>query len=106
VIFPEGKRSSNGALARFRVGPSLLAIEKGIPVVPIYVEGSGAIRPKGSTSNQAGAVTAVVGSPVAFEHDADPAEATHTLHRAMEDLRTRVHHKTHATPSPSVLITN
>jgi 1-acyl-sn-glycerol-3-phosphate acyltransferase len=101
VIFPEGKRSSNGALARFRVGPSLLAIEKSVPVVPLYVEGSGAIRPKGSTTNRPGPVTAVVGEPVVFAPGADPAEATHTLHKAMEELRARVHQRTHAPPRPA-----
>jgi 1-acyl-sn-glycerol-3-phosphate acyltransferase len=96
VIFPEGKRSSNGALARFRVGPALLAIEKGVPVVPLFVEGSGAIRPKGSTSNREGPVTTVVGAPIAFAPGTDPAEATHTLQKAMEQLRAGVHQHTRA----------
>jgi 1-acyl-sn-glycerol-3-phosphate acyltransferase len=105
VIFPEGKRSSNGALARFRVGPALLAIEKSVPVVPLYVEGSGAIRPKGSTTNQPGPVTTLVGEPIAFAPDTDPSEATHALQRAMEDLRLRVHQRTRAMPlAPSALV--
>jgi len=101
VIFPEGKRSSNGALARFRVGPALLAIEKGVPVVPLFVEGSGAIRPKGSTENRPGPVTAVVGHPVVFAPGSDPGQATHTLQKAMEEVRSQVHHKTSVGPLPA-----
>jgi 1-acyl-sn-glycerol-3-phosphate acyltransferase len=97
VIFPEGKRSSNGSLARFRVGPSLLAIEKHVPVVPLFVEGSGAIRPKGSTTNRQGPVTTVVGAPIEFAAGTDPSAATHSLQRAMEDLRVSVHQRTRAT---------
>jgi 1-acyl-sn-glycerol-3-phosphate acyltransferase len=101
VIFPEGKRSSNGSLARFRVGPSLLAIEKHVPVVPLYVEGSGAIRPKGSTTNRPGPVTTVVGTPIEFTPGTDPSEATRALQKAMEELRVRVHQRTRATPVPA-----
>jgi 1-acyl-sn-glycerol-3-phosphate acyltransferase len=99
LIFPEGKRSSNGSLARFRVGPSLLAIEKHVPVVPLYVEGSGAIRPKGSTTNRQGPVTTVVGVPIEFAPGTDPSEATHSLQKAMEELRASVHERARMTVS-------
>jgi long-chain acyl-CoA synthetase len=39
-VFPEGHRSINGALLPFHHGPSILAIEKGVPMVPIGLIGT------------------------------------------------------------------
>ena len=67
VIFPEGGRSSGGKLARLRVGPAILAISQQVPVVPMYLEGLAAIRPKGSRAMQPGPVTVKIGAPLYFD---------------------------------------
>jgi 1-acyl-sn-glycerol-3-phosphate acyltransferase len=41
VVFPEGKRSRDGALRPFKPGSFKLAIRAGVPIVPITVEGTG-----------------------------------------------------------------
>lgn len=47
VVFPEGSRTLDGAVHRFKGGIFLLAIENGLPIVPVSVAGSRVVMPKG-----------------------------------------------------------
>jgi len=47
LVFPEGTRSPDGKLLPFRPGPFSLAIEAGVPIVPITVHGTQTLMPKG-----------------------------------------------------------
>jgi 1-acyl-sn-glycerol-3-phosphate acyltransferase len=47
VLFPEGTRSQDGHMQRFRHGASRLAIELGVGVVPIAIVGAYQAMPKG-----------------------------------------------------------
>ncbi len=47
IVFPEGTRSTDGWLQRFRHGTSRLALEMKMPVVPIAIVGAYAAMPKG-----------------------------------------------------------
>jgi cytidylate kinase len=44
LIFPEGGRVFGGELGAARGGVGYLAIQTGVPVVPVYVEGTGRLR--------------------------------------------------------------
>jgi 1-acyl-sn-glycerol-3-phosphate acyltransferase len=46
-VFPEGTRSPDGNLIRFYPGAFRLAVRFGVPVVPVVVDGTGDILPKG-----------------------------------------------------------
>jgi 1-acyl-sn-glycerol-3-phosphate acyltransferase len=46
--FPEGTRSRNGVLLPFKKGPFYLAMESGVPVVPVSIWGSEQMMTKGS----------------------------------------------------------
>lgn len=48
LVFPEGTRSAAGDLAPFQRGGFLLALKAGLPIVPVGIQGSGSIRPKGA----------------------------------------------------------
>jgi len=48
LIFPEGTRSRDGQLQRFRRGGFFLALESGAPIVPISIKGTYEMMPKGS----------------------------------------------------------
>lgn len=47
ILFPEGTRSRDGKLGRFKRGAFHLAIEAGVPVVPVAISGTGkVVRPR------------------------------------------------------------
>jgi len=46
MIFPEGTRSKNGEVGFFKRGAFQLAIEAGVPILPIVLDGTGGILPK------------------------------------------------------------
>jgi 1-acyl-sn-glycerol-3-phosphate acyltransferase len=56
LVFPEGTRSPDGKLLPFRPGPFSLAIEAGVPLVPITVHGTEALMPKGRLSIKPGRI--------------------------------------------------
>jgi 1-acyl-sn-glycerol-3-phosphate acyltransferase/uncharacterized protein with GYD domain len=85
-IFPEGARTSAHKLARFRMGPAILALTHDIPVVPMYLEGLKEIRPKGSREMRPGPVAVRVGPPIRFPSGTGVEEATRELHRAVDRL--------------------
>ncbi|MBL4651725.1 MAG: 1-acyl-sn-glycerol-3-phosphate acyltransferase [Flavobacteriales bacterium] len=45
LAFPEGTRSKNGELNTFKKGPFMLAIQAGVPIVPIAISGTENIFP-------------------------------------------------------------
>jgi 1-acyl-sn-glycerol-3-phosphate acyltransferase len=67
IIFPEGTRSPDGSLREFKSGGFHLAIEAGVPIVPIAVSGSRRISPKGSLRIHSGTVRVRYGEPIPTE---------------------------------------
>ncbi|MFN8096568.1 MAG: lysophospholipid acyltransferase family protein [Vicinamibacteria bacterium] len=64
VLFPEGTRSPDGRVLRFRRGSFRLAIEAGVPVVPVSIVGVKALVPEGIPSVRPGTVRLVLHPPV------------------------------------------
>jgi 1-acyl-sn-glycerol-3-phosphate acyltransferase len=50
LVFPEGTRSRDGSLQRFKTGPFRLAAEAGVDVLPLVIDGTADIIPKGRLS--------------------------------------------------------
>lgn len=67
VVFPEGTRSADGSVARFRAGIVMLAIEAGLPIVPVAVEGTRHVMRKGRLMTCPGHVRVRVLEPVSTE---------------------------------------
>lgn len=49
VLFPEGTRSEDGRVGAFKLGAAWLAVEYGVPVVPVALRGAYSAMPKGSS---------------------------------------------------------
>lgn len=64
LIFPEGTRSLDGRLRRFRRGGFLLAIAGGAPIVPVTIGGTFELMPKGRFGAKRGTVSVVFHPPV------------------------------------------
>ena len=67
IVFPEGSRSPDGQLTEFKSGGFHLAIEAGVPILPVTVSGSMAITPKRSLRIESGTVKVVYGKPIPTE---------------------------------------
>ena len=64
MIYIEGKRSFDGKLLPFKKGPFYLAIECGIPVVPVTIVGTFEAMPKGRFAVKPGLVRLVFHEPI------------------------------------------
>ncbi len=64
LVFPEGTRSPIGKLLPFKKGPFHLAMEAGVPVVPITIAGSHEAWPKGEMSLHEGEVVVHFHPPI------------------------------------------
>jgi 1-acyl-sn-glycerol-3-phosphate acyltransferase len=64
IIFAEGTRSADGTVARFKGGSLLLAIQAGLPIVPVAVEGTRHVMKKGRLRTEPGDVTLVIHDPI------------------------------------------
>ena len=64
VVFPEGTRSIDGRVGRFKRGLFLLAVEAGLPIVPVAVIGSRHVMRKGRLMTCPGKVELVVHEPI------------------------------------------
>jgi len=70
LVYPEGTRSPDGRLQRFKKGVFVMAIKAGAPIVPISVSGSNKIMPKGKFVMRPGGVRITFHQPVATEGSA------------------------------------
>jgi len=90
VIFPEGTRSTSRKMARFKHGVSLLALEKNVPVVPVYLTGLSKLRPKGSREIHPGPAGAHIQPPIYLPPDTPVPEATRMIYDALNRVHQRV----------------
>jgi len=72
LIYPEGGRSPDGWGQEFKGGAAYLSSRTGAPVVPVFIDGSGAIFGKGMKRPKPGRTRVVFGSPLR------PAEGENT----------------------------
>ena len=67
IVFPEGTRSVDGRVGRFKKGSFLVAAEAGLPVVPVSVSGSRHVMRKGRLMVCPGEVELTVHEPISSE---------------------------------------
>lgn len=66
-IFPEGTRSADGKLLPFKPGAFKLAVQAGVPLLPVVVSGAGRGMPKGGAWIHPARLTVRVLDPVRTE---------------------------------------
>lgn len=64
VSFPEGTRSRDGEVGRFKAGAFVAAIEAGVPIVPVAIAGAGAVLPPPGFLVRPGTIRVAVGEPI------------------------------------------
>jgi len=63
VVYPEGTRIRAGTRAKYKTGGARLAIELGVPIVPV-AHNAGWLWPKGTFGKRPGTVTISFGKPI------------------------------------------
>jgi 1-acyl-sn-glycerol-3-phosphate acyltransferase len=72
LIFPEGGRSPDGWGQQHKGGAAYLAVRCGVPVVPVHLDGTGRVLPKGRSVPEPQSVGINIGAPL---HPADGEDA-------------------------------
>ena len=105
-IYPEGTRSPDGSLYRFRTGVARLALRSGAPVVPVGLVGTRAVQPPGSKRWHRAPVEVHFGTPLHFGDRAAQErssrvlrEVTETIREAVQDLSGQSYVDAFAAPS-------
>jgi 1-acyl-sn-glycerol-3-phosphate acyltransferase len=86
VIFPEGTRSADGELLPFKKGGFHLALETGMPILPVAVSGGETVLPKRSWTIRPGVIDVVFLPPVQPGGDTR-AEIPALVSRVRESIR-------------------
>ena len=64
MVYPEGTRSSDGVVQRFKPGSFLIALQSGLPIVPLSIVGTRQIMRKGELVTRPGTVRLVLHEPI------------------------------------------
>lgn len=78
-LFPEGTRSRTGAVAPFKGGAFQSAIDAGVEVLPVAIEGAGAVLPPDGFRARPGVITVRFGSPIPTAGEASDAASRQVL---------------------------
>jgi 1-acyl-sn-glycerol-3-phosphate acyltransferase len=68
VIFPEGTRSQTGQPGPFKKGAFKLALDLGLPILPITISGTRNILPTGTVDLMPGKVTMMIHKPIEIKN--------------------------------------
>ncbi|HOC41605.1 MAG TPA: lysophospholipid acyltransferase family protein [Thermoanaerobaculales bacterium] len=64
MVFAEGTRSPDGHLQAFKKGGFHLAVEAQVPILPVAVNGSHRLLPKGAPAVRPGRIEVAIGDPI------------------------------------------
>ncbi|OPY84704.1 MAG: 1-acyl-sn-glycerol-3-phosphate acyltransferase [Syntrophus sp. PtaU1.Bin208] len=96
MTFPEGTRSGDGTIQPFKHGVFHLAIQAGVPIVPVTIIGSGAIMRKRSLKINPGGVKLIFDEPIDVG-----GYSIETRHQLIDRVRNTIieNHRKYSSPS-------
>lgn len=83
VIFPEGTRSHNGEVGRFKRGAFQIAWDLGLPIIPLSLDGCYEVLPKGKPFVYRAPVHMHIGEPIDLKQFSNPNEAIEAVRNAV-----------------------
>jgi 1-acyl-sn-glycerol-3-phosphate acyltransferase len=83
-MYPEGTRSPDGRLYKGKTGLARLALQTGVPVIPVAMMGTDVVNPPGKKMLRFGRVTVRFGKPMDFSRF-DGLEGNRFIERAVID---------------------
>lgn len=86
VIYPEGGRSPDGWGQDFKGGAAYLSSRTGAPVVPVFIDGTGAIFGKGAKRLRPGTTKVVFGRPLVARPDENTRRFSARIEAAVTEL--------------------
>jgi 1-acyl-sn-glycerol-3-phosphate acyltransferase len=86
VIFPEGTRSRSGEMAAFKPGAALIAVELGLSVLPVRIEGLDRVLPPGARRPRRGRASVTFGRPLVPHSGETPRAFSQRLEAAVRAL--------------------
>jgi len=89
-IFPEGTRSPDGRLYKFRTGVARLALRSGAPVVPVGLIGTRDVQPPNSRRWHRKPVAVHFGPPLDFSHLRAQERSARVLREVTESVRAEI----------------
>jgi long-chain acyl-CoA synthetase len=88
IVFPEGERSPDGALASFRPGIGLLIKQSSAAVLPVALHGLGDLKTRQRSWFRSGTLEVRIGQPVRFAANELENVITAQLHSEVDKLLT------------------
>jgi 1-acyl-sn-glycerol-3-phosphate acyltransferase len=89
-IYPEGTRSHDGKLYKGKVGVAVIALETGVPVVPVAVIGTDKLAPQGKKFGRWTRPTIKFGEPMDFSQYAGQHEDREVLRKVTDEIMDRI----------------
>jgi 1-acyl-sn-glycerol-3-phosphate acyltransferase len=86
VIFPEGGRSPDGWAQEFKPGAAFLSVRRNVPIVPVHIEGTDEVLPKGSKLPKRHRCTVTFGLPLTPHEGEDARDLNARLAAAVNEL--------------------
>jgi 1-acyl-sn-glycerol-3-phosphate acyltransferase len=85
-IYPEGTRSPDGRLYRGKTGVARMALEAGVPVIPVAMIGTMEVQPPGKVIPRLGRVGMRIGRPLDFSRYAGMARDRFVLRSVTDEI--------------------
>jgi long-chain acyl-CoA synthetase len=86
LVFPEGRRTTDGAMSPFRAGIGILAEQLNVPVVPMRIEGLFPLKQEKRRFAKRGEIRVLVGEPVKYPPGMKEEEVALDLEKRVKNL--------------------